>query len=325
MLTGCSQSGENGTAETSAETTTAAETTAVSETETNSETEETETETEPAAEGLLDGAGDGFLTYDKNDIKNILEKSGIAERPLAGEIDGEESESSVYSFAMINDAPAEAADVGGDTAYCSTLYLGEEKYLVVFGTEEYADLDSVLPYCTENKVVEYWAFAFPDEDGTVLFPLIAGSAESGYYSVIPVFASLGMDVSGMTVPAEPLGSDYDPEGSLAAAVDGEGAITVNVTGAENMEGMVRADCTVENTYPFDAIISCKTLTVNGEDFSEKATFYFEIKSGETLADEYFYIDDCELYAGDELHVTAELLDGETYETIGTITFDFTLK
>ncbi|MCM1382447.1 MAG: hypothetical protein NC192_10940, partial [Muribaculaceae bacterium] len=208
-LTGCSQSGENGGTETSAETTTAAETAAVSETETSAETEETETD--PAdvgnsAEGLLDGAGDGFLTYDKNDIKNILEKSGIAERPLAGEIDGEESASSVYSFAMINDTSAEAADAGGETAYCSTLYLGGETYLVVFGTEEYTDLESVLPYCTENKLVEYWAIAFADEDGTVLFPIIAGSAESGYYSVIPVFASLGMDVSGMTVPAEPLGS-----------------------------------------------------------------------------------------------------------------------
>lgn len=342
LLTGCSAKespDESVTETTTSETeiTTASET----KTETTAETEETETETETEpvigisgefsagdSEGgkLLEQINNGFISYDKKEVTNLLDESGVTEKSLAENVESTNISNCVYRFAMINDEPAEEFDAGTEIYFCSTLYIGDEEYLVIFGTDEYNTIEDVLPYCTENKLVEYWAYAHVDESGLItLFPLIAGSEESGYYAVIPVFESLGLDVSGMEYPDEPLGKDYDPDSKAGEAVDGEGAVTIKITGADNMDAMVTVDCTVTNTYSFDAIISGKTLTVNGEDCSEDATFYFNVKSGETLTDDAFYIDNCTLQAGDVIFVSANLMDGETYEDIGEVTFTFNLE
>lgn len=344
LLTGCSAKespDESVTETTTSETeiTTASET--ETETEETDETEETETETETEpvigisgefsagdSEGgkLLEQINNGFISYDKKEVTNLLDESGVTEKSLAENVESTNISNCVYRFAMINDEPAEEFDAGTEIYFCSTLYIGDEEYLVIFGTDEYNTIEDVLPYCTENKLVEYWAYAHVDESGLItLFPLIAGSEESGYYAVIPVFESLGLDVSGMEYPDEPLGKDYDPDSKAGEAVDGEGAVTIKITGADNMDTMVTVDCTVTNTYSFDAIISGKTLTVNGEDCSDDATFYFNVKSGETLTDDAFYIDNCTLQAGDVIFVSANLMDGETYEDIGEVTFTFNLE
>lgn len=343
LLTGCSA--KESPDESVTETTTETEITTVSETETETEETaetdetETETETEPVigisgefsagdseSGKLLDQINSGFISYDKNEVTNLLNESGVTEKSLAENVESTNISNCVYRFAMINDESAAEFDDGAETYFCSTLYIGDEEYLVVFGTDEYNTIEDVLPYCTENKLVEYWAYAYVDDDGLItLFPLIAGSEESGYYAVIPVFESLGMDVSGMEYPDEPLGRDYDPDSKAGEAVDGEGTITIKITGADNMDTMVTVDCTVTNTYSFDAIISGKTLTVNGEDCSDDATFYFNVKSGETLTDDAFYIDNCTLQAGDVIFVSANLMDGETYEDIGEVTFTFNLE
>lgn len=331
----------------SAATASETETTAVSEkeseTETSAETEKTETETETETEpviGISGGFSDGdtrgerlfsqmekgFISYDKNDVTSLLKESGVTEKSLAEKVENTGSSNCMYRFAMINDEPAAEFDDGAETYFCSTLYIGDEEYLVVFGTNEYNTIDDVLPYCTANKVVEYWAYAYVDEEGLItLFPLIAGSEESGYYAVIPVFESLGMDVSGMEYPEVPLGKDHDPDGKMGEVVDGEGTLNIEIIGADNMDAMVSIDCIVTNTYSFDAIISGRSLTVNGEDFTDEATFYFNVKSGETLTDEAFYIDDCSLKPGDVIFVSATLMDGETYEDIGEVTFTFNLE
>lgn len=338
MLTGCSQN-ESPDESVTETTTSETEITTVSETETETEkvteTEKTETETEPvigvsgessAGKKLFASINDGFITYDKNDIKKLLADLGVAERSLAADIESTDVSQCIYKFAMINDEPAAEFDTGDETYFCSTLYIGDDEYLVVFGSDEYNTVEDILPYCTENKTVEYWAFAYVDESGIItLFPLIAGSEESGYYAVIPIFASLGLDVSGMEYPDEPLGTDYDPNGHQGEAADGEGRLTISITGVENMDTMVRADCTVTNTYSFDAIISGRTVTVNGEDFSDNSTIYFEVKSGEKLTNEFFYINDCALYEGDVIFISAELMDSNTYEEIGEITFTFNLE
>lgn len=346
LLTGCSAKespDESVTETTTSETeiTTASETETETETEETAETEETETETETEpvigisgefsagdSEGkkLLKQINNGFISYDKNEVTDLLGKSGVDEKSLAESVESTNISNCVYRFAMINDEPAEEFDAGTEIYFCSTLYIDDEEYLVIFGTDEYNSIEDVLPYCTENKLVEYWAYAHVDDDGLItLFPLIAGSEESGYYAVIPVFESLGLDVSGMEYPDEPLGRDYDPDSKTGEAVDGEGTITIKITGADNMDAMVTVDCTVTNTYSFDAIISGKTLTVNGEDCSDDATFYFNVKSGETITDDAFYIDNCALQAGDVIFVSANLMDGETYEDIGEITFTFNLE
>lgn len=344
LLTGCSAKespDESVTETTTSETeiTTASET--ETETEATAETEETETETETEpvigisgefsagdSEGgkLLEQINNGFISYDKKEVTNLLDESGVTEKSLAENVESTNISNCVYRFAMINDESAEEFDAGTEIYFCSTLYIGDEEYLVIFGTDEYNTIEDVLPYCTENKLVEYWAYAHVDESGLItLFPLIAGSEESGYYAVIPVFESLGLDVSGMEYPDEPLGKDYDPDSKAGEAVDGEGTITIKITGADNMDTMVTVDCTVTNTYSFDAIISGKTLTVNGEDCSDDATFYFNVKSGVTLTDDAFYIDNCTLQAGDVIFVSANLMDGETYEDIGEVTFTFNLE
>lgn len=346
LLTGCSAKespDESVTETTTSETeiTTASETETETETETEetAETEETETETEPVigisgefsagntrGEKLFDQMEKGFISYDKKEVTKLLKESGIDEKSLAENVESTSISDSVYRFAMINDESAAEFDDGAETYFCSTLYIGDEEYLVIFGTDEYNTIEDVLPYCTTNKVVEYWAYAYVEENGAItLFPLIAGSEESGYYAVIPVLESLGMDVSGMEYPDEPLGRDYDPDSKTGEAADGEGTVTIKITGADNMDTMVTVDCMVTNTYSFDAIISGKTLTVNGEDHSDDATFYFNVKSGENLTDEAFYIDNCTLRAGDVIFVSANLMDGETYEDIGEVTFTFNLE
>lgn len=335
MLTGCSAN--ETPVESAAETTVETETTTVSEketeTETTTETEETETEPVIGISGenssgnkLLTAINDGFITYDKRDIKRIFADVGVMEKSLAADIESTDISQCIYKFAMINDEPAEEFFTGGETFFCSMLYIGDEEYLVIFGTDEYSAIEDVLPYCTENKTVEYWAYADVDEEGLItLFPLIAGAEESGYYAVIPVFASLGFDVSGMNYPDEPLGTDYSPDSTWGVSAERGGSLTIEITGAENMDTMVRADCTITNTYPVDLIISGRKVTVNGEDFSDNSTVYFEIKSGETLRDEFFYINDCALYAGDVLFISAELMESNTYEEIGEITFTFDLE
>lgn len=345
-VTGCSQRESpdesiTGTTASETETTTVSETETKTETEseTYSETEETETETEPVVgisgrfsdgetrgEKMFDKMKNGFISYDKKEVTRLFKESGADEKSLAENVESTSGSNCVYRFAMINDESAAEFDDGAETYFCSTLYIGDEEYLVVFGTDEYNAIEDVLPYCTANKLVEYWAFAYVDEDGLVtLFPLIAGSEESGYYAVVPVFASFGMDVSEMEYPDEPLGKDYDPDSKIGEVDDGEGTFNIKITGIDNIDTMASVDCTVKNTYSFDAIISGRTLTVNGEDFTEEATFYFEVKSGETLTDEAFYIDDCALHPGDVIFVSADLMDGETYDDIGKVTFTFELE
>ena len=340
MLTGCSanRTPDESTAEiTASETdvTTASE--KETETEKTTETEETEpeNETEPvigvsgknsAGNKLFTSMSNGFIAYDKRYIKELFADLGIMERSLAADIESSDSSKYIYKFTMINDDPAEELDTGDEIFFCSTLYIGADDYFIIFGSDEYNTIEDVLPYCTENKTVEYWAYADVDEEGLItLFPLIAGSEESGYYPVIPVFAFLGLDVSKMEYPDEPLGYDYDPDSKLGEVVDGEGEFRITITDVENMDSMVRADCTVTNTYSFDAIISGKTVTVNGEDFSDDATVYFEVKSGETIKDDFFSIYDCSLHSGDVLFISAELMDSNTYEEIGEITFTFNLE
>ena len=342
MLTGCSANEspdesitETTTSETEITTTSESET----ETEKVTETEKTEIETEPEKEPEVGIAGDmsagkklynslnnGFVSYNKEDVSRLLENAGIDEKNLAANIGSTDEEQCMYKFAMINDEPAEGVVSGDETVFCSTLFLGDETYFVLFGTSETSTLDDVRLYCAENKLVEYWAFAYVGDNGVItLMPFIAGSEDSGYYAVIPVFEFIGKDVSGMEYPDRPLGTDYDPDSTWGEGSDVEGNITIEITGSENMDSMVRADCIVTNTYSFDAIISGRTVTVNGEDFSDKSTVYFEIKSGETLENDFFYINDCSLKSGDVLFILAELIDSNTYEEIGEVTFTFDLE
>lgn len=339
MLTGCSQN-ESPDESVTETTTSETEITTVSETETETEkvteTEKTETETEPEKEPEVGIAGDmpagrklynsltgGFISYDREDVSRLIADAGIDVKNLAANIGRTDEDQCMYKFAMINDEPAEGVDAGDETVFCSTLFLGGDAYFVLFGTSETSTLDDVRLYCAENKLVEYWAFAYVDDNGVItLLPFIAGSEDSGYYAVIPVFEFIGKDVSGMEYPDRPLGTDYDHDIAREELTDGK--FNIKLTYVDNMDSMVRVDCEVTNTYSFDAIISGKTVTVNGEDFSDSATVYFEVKSGETLTDEFFYINDCRLKEGDVLFISANLMDGNTYEEIGEITFELEL-
>lgn len=328
MLAGCSS---NGSPEESTipETEPPIVSESISETASETEKTETETETEPEsadAEGgeIISIIGDGFITYSREDISELLAESGIAVKNVTSYKAGDPADDMcLYRFIMVNDESVGEFQTDSETVYCSTLFIGDEVYLVVFGTDEYNTLEETLPYCTEGKTVECWAYAATDENGTVtLLPIIAGSEESGYYAVIPVFAFQGADVSGMSYPDFPLGTDSDPD--VPAAEYGDGKILIDITGVENMDTMTRADCSVTNTYPFDAVISGKNVTLNGADLGDSATVYFDVKSGETLTDEFFYIDGCALQAGDVLVLTGTLMDGSTFKDIGDITFTFNI-
>lgn len=332
---------------------TTAETTVV-ETETEPPEIETETEpettveTEPAVPGNNDSdepmfgkasswnyisnakTGDGFITYDPDDITESITDVNMVEKRLNMEAMQEGSKmKTVYRFTLKN--VASAGELNG--MFMTTVVRDDGVYLVAFGKAGDTTLEEVLPYCSEGKEVEYWAFGELTDDGVpVLVPFIAGSENSGYYLIIPALEQFGQDIDGMTVPSSPIGRDVNIDEYTTTAAEttaaetttasekADGSVKLDITNIENGSLITTAECKIKNNIGKNIYLTGKKLKINGVDYSEKFTAFIEAGIGETVTDELF-IDDVKINAGDKLEITFMVGDNDTYVELGELTFN----
>ncbi|MBQ7981204.1 MAG: hypothetical protein IJ305_06315, partial [Oscillospiraceae bacterium] len=274
----------------------------------------------------------GFITYNPKDISDSITDVGMVETSLSKEemLNNSGKSNVVYKFTIQN--VASAGDVNG--MYMTTVVRDDGFYFVAFGQSDTRTLEEILPYCSEGKEVEYWAFGELSDDGIpVLIPFIAGSEESGYYLIIPALEQMGQDVDGMTVPTAPLGRDISSDAvtttsskteTTSASEKTDGNVRLNITGIDNGSLITTAECEFINNVGRNIYLTGTKLMVNGNDCSDKFTAFVEIGKDETVTDE-IYIDDIQLFAGDKLEISFMVADNDTYTELGEITFDMTLE
>ena len=355
LLSGCQkEKPERGaSSETTVQTT--VETTAETESETTApETEPDEPETEPEISGddsfgmdFGDGdisklystakTGDGYLTHDRDMISAIFTASEAKVVALSSgavvETEDSDGIENVYTFNMKNVISGGEFE---DIYIATTLVREDGVYYVVFGTLAESTVDEALPYCTAGKELEYWAIGVNIDGVTILMPLVAGTEESGYYMVIPVFELLGYDTSEMTIPETALGNDFDisaytddGEIQLSDTDDNfyeysEGSVVYNITSIENDDELTILHCEMTNKCDFDMSLYDTKFVVQGVDYSEQFNSFFEIPAGKTIYDDA-YLENFKLYAGDTLEITCMVYNEDADEEVGEIYFEMTLS
>lgn len=277
-------------------------------------------------------SGDGFITYDADDISKSISDVGMTEVELSKEemLNNADNKKVVYRFTIQN--AASAGDVNG--MYMTTVVRDDGFYFVGFGKSDTYSLEEVIPYCCEGKEVEYWAFGeLTDEGIPVLIPFVAGSEESGYYLIIPSLEQFGQDTAGMTVPTTPVGRDINGEAATttssqtnntSSADESDGSIRMNINSVKNGDIITTAECEIMNNTGKNIYLTGTKLLINGVDYSDKFTAFIEIGKDKTVTDELF-IDDAQLNAGDKLEITFMVGDNDTYVELGEIRFNMELK
>ena len=368
LLSGCQkeESGRGARSETTAETT--VETTAETESETTvsetsaPETEPDEPETEPEISGddsfgmdFGDGdistlystakTGDGYLTHDRDMISAIFTASeaNVVALSNGAVVETEDSDGidNIYTFNMKNVISGGALE---DIYIATTLVREDGIYYIVFGTLAESTVDEALPYCTAGKELEYWAIGVNIDGVTILMPLVAGTEESGYYMVIPVFEMLGYDTSEMTIPETALGDDFDisaytdieeiqPSETKQSDTDdnfygysevSDGSVVYKIMSVENDDELTVLHCEMTNKCDFEMSLYDTKFVVNGVDCSEQFNSFFEIPAGKTIYDDA-YLDNLKLYAGDTLEITCVVYNEDAGEEVGEIYFEMTLS
>ncbi len=330
---------------TEAITTTTEAVTTVTETETTTETEiATGEDTDPVSAeiigtGLIQSGrkGDGFLTYDRSLISEDIAASGMNEKALTKEavladfeLYGNNTDN-IYTFAMISKDGVQEYPSNDSTVFMSVLILNDVGYTISFGTGDKTTLEEVQPYCSAGKYIEYWAYAtVSGGNQIVLIPFIAGSENSGYYLIKPVLHMLNADVSEMTLP-EPVGDDcYETEPAETESYGtgtpetADGSAVLNITNIETYDGFNTASITMENKYNVPLYFTGRSILINGVDYSDEFVAFFNVDAGGT-AEDYLYISGVNLAEGDNVEITFELENAESYEYFGEITFTMTLE
>ena len=329
---------------------TTVETTAETEVKTETTAPETEITTEPTAEDKTDTEkdfskasdwnfiskakkGDGFITYDPQNITDSITDVGMSEIDLSKSdmLDNSGNKKAVYRFKIQN-----AASVGEtDGVYMTTVVRDDGMYFVAFGQADISTPEEVIPYCTKNMEVEYWAFGDVSDEGIpVLIPFVAGSEESGYYLILPSLKQLGQDVGDMTPPSFAVGNAIngtEPTAPTTSQNDippssdnSKGNVYLDITGINNSDIITSAECKLVNNSGKNIFLTNSKLLINGTDYSDKFTAFLEAENGETIYDELFF-DGVQLYAGDKLELYFEVGDSDTYEELGIIKFAMELE
>lgn len=288
--------------------------------------------------GLIQNSkkGDGFITYDGDKISEDIAASGMNEKALTKEavladyeLYGNNTDN-IYTFAMISTDGVQEYPSDSSSVMMSVLILDNTAYAISFGTGEKITLEDALPYCTPGKYIEYWAFATVNNGNVILMPFIAGTETNGYYLVQPVMEMMNADVSEMYLP-QPVGDDYyatEPTETEAPEAEkpAEGSAVLNINGIENsgsFGSFTSVDITIENKYDVPLTFIGNKIVINGVDHGMFVAFC-EVPAM-SKADNYLWIENYELKAGDELELTFELQNTETLDYFGTITFPLTLE
>lgn len=286
--------------------------------------------------GLIQSSkkGDGFVSYDKNAISADIAASGMSEKALTKEAVLADHElygnniDNIYTFAMISTDGVQEYPSDSSSVMMSVLILDNTSYAISFGTGEKITLEDALPYCSPGKYVEYWAFATVNNGNVILIPFIAGTETNGYYLVQPVMEMMNADISEMYLP-QPVGDDYyttEPAETEAPEAEkpAEGSAVLNITSVENVAGMATLNITTMNKYNVPLYFSGESIKINGVDYSDSFTSFFQVDANGST-DDFIFVTCPEIGVGDVIEVTFSLQNAETFESFGTITFPLTLE
>lgn len=271
----------------------------------------------------------GYLTDDVYELEMMMEYMGLPVEELSRE-NMDADEQALFRFAMYNQDTAQLVQTGESESYATQVFYNDELFYVLFGSDE-ADAEEVENFCQEGTTLEYWAIGMVQDDDYLLVPLFAGNEENGYYLVRPALISSGYDMSGILSLVD-VGIDFTTDSysgnggsdNVITELTGEESIAIEITDIESESGTLIVYYEITNTYPFNAFIGDESFILNGEDITDSVVSYIVVDANDSMED-YFFIDNQELVAGDELVLNGMLFNDDTYDEIGEIEFVFNLE
>lgn len=367
MLTmaGCGSKAEKTTAETT-ETVTVVESTQEESTqaETTEETKETETAGDDKAEADIeftdmnkllgkavtseeDDMADafesvseetGYLGDSADEITNFFEILDVSVEELNQfNIDLYANEQVLFHFAMYNDEALETVNTGSSDSYLTQYINGDEEIYVLFGSDDAVEYEEAEVYCEEGTTMEYWGVGCKQKGIYLVAPVVAGNEEAGYYFVLPVLESVGVDVpdtmslvdQGISFKtnedkANKESKEDNTKVTTTSELKGDEYIYFEITNITGDEESLTINYELTNYYPMDVYISDAVITLNGKDITDSTVGFFEGEANKTIED-CFFIDGYEVKAGDKLVIKGMLTDYSTFDEIGEIEFPLVLE
>lgn len=282
----------------------------------------------------------GFISYDADEVSDLLEASGISVEELSQSmIDISDIQTTVYQFAMYNeDSVQELQSSNGVNEYVTALEYEDEEFIVLFGEDTMVEYEDVLPYCEVGTTMEYWAFGVEMEGKYILVPFAAGNEENGYYVVRPVLEMTGEDVSDM-MTLEEQGISFAEDANKDANKDAEknkknatnstaaseNDFIIEITSVEDLSDMMTVQYKLSSNYSENVYFDDEKFVLNGVDITDSVTSYFEVDAYGKTEDQFYLNDNIKLHKGDELVISAMVASSDTYEEIDRITFDIVME
>ena len=280
----------------------------------------------------------GYLGDNADTITNAFELLDVKVEDLDQfNMDLYEGENVLFYFTMYNDEELQTVDTGDEESFL-TQYRNDndEEIYVLFGSDEATSFDEAEVYCEEGTTMEYWAVGCKQNGIYMVAPIVAGNEEAGYYLVLPVLDSVGVEMPDtMSLTEQEISFKTDNEKAdsekknntstaTKAELTGDEYIYFEITGMEGDKESLMVNYELTNYYPMDVYISGAEIILNGEDITDAAAAFFEVDANDTIQD-CFFIDGYELKAGDELVIKGMLTDHESMDEIGEIEFPIILK
>lgn len=276
--------------------------------------------------------GNGYISWTEDKVDEALQSSGVNKvKPLNRDVVDQDIESGannnvLYKFMMYNDSPAALV---GDV-YVTELSLDGNGYYVVLGDNATSSQDEIEFYCQTGSTWIYWGYVTVNENGGYLvMPLVAGSEDDGYWAVRPVLSFIGADTS--MIEPHSTGGNAQPEETTAQEVGGNSSsgeyeitkdkVYIVMRVAEQHDDYDVVEFTIANGFSYGIWLNDMTVTLNGEDISDDFESYFAADASSVYTDRVSLYDN-KIEAGDALVVTATLVNTDTYEDVGEISFPF---
>lgn len=295
---------------------------------------------EDEAENILTDASEetGYLGDDADTITKSFELFDMTVEDLNQfNMDLYSGENVLFHFTMYNDEALQTMDTGDEESFL-TQYRNDddEEIYVLFGNDEATSYKEAEVYCEEGTTMEYWAVGCKQDGIYMVAPIVAGNEETGYYLVLPVLDSVGVETpntmslteQGISFKADNEKADSEKKNNTSTAtkaeLTGDEYIYFEITGMEGDEEFLTVNYELTNYYPMDVYISGAEIILNGEDITDAAAAFFEVDANDTIED-CFFLEGYELKAGDELVIKGMLTDHESMDEIGEIEFPIVLK
>ncbi len=269
-----------------------------------------------------------YLTHSTVDLEVALVSCGYGVKLLDSdtiddEIEFGKNEGGIYKFTMYNQVSAGWIDDYDGGVYATELDFEGKSYLAVFG-DEYSNPDDVEFYTSEGTTAEYYVIAVTDDAGqVVLFPIVAGTEDTGYYAVNTVWNLLDMVLEDYDEDDDNSTSNDKPK-TQAQTSNGlsDDSIIINITKVNAFDGITDIDFELTNNTEYNITsindVESLTATLNGKDITDEIIIYLRGDAFSTDTDDFTISHEVE--AGDVIVIKTGFADFDSCEYIGSMEF-----